>query len=236
MAIHKITYSDMFKRANIYNYGCNFNCAWCSYKLKDNGKPTKFLSVDRIKKVLRGLDIERVHFVGGEPTTCSDLAEIADFARNELGAFTKIGHATGYYPPPANIDAMSVSIKTLSDDVHVKYTGVSNASVLKNFADTYERGIKIDASSVLTPGLIDADEIENIARFIAAIDPDIPYHVTGYVPVPNAPWRKPTLDEMRTAVKNAKKYLTHVTFSCLSVQDFFNLSTTDIRYKSVRVV
>ena len=48
MGIHKITYSDIFKRANVYNYGCNFKCAWCSYKLKENGKPTEFLSMPLI--------------------------------------------------------------------------------------------------------------------------------------------------------------------------------------------
>lgn len=84
MAIYKITYSEKFRRANLHNYGCNFNCAWCSYKLNGNGRPDRFLTIDKIKEVLSQLDLERVHFIGGEPTIYPGLAEIAEFAHNQL--------------------------------------------------------------------------------------------------------------------------------------------------------
>jgi len=236
MAIYKITYSEKFKRASLYNYGCNFSCAWCSYKLKSHGKPDRFLSMDQIKDVLSQLDLERVHFVGGEPALYPGLAEIAEFAHSELGAYTKIGHSNGSCMPPENIDAWSVSIRTVSNDLHQKYTGgTSVLPVLQNFKDAYSKGINMDASSILIPGLFGQDEIEKVARFIAGIDPDIPYHIVGYVPVPNSPWRKPTYDEVKESERTAKKYLNNVTSSCLTVEDFLNIEQYDIRYKSIRV-
>lgn len=233
--IYKITYSGRFKRATLYNYGCNFDCAWCSYQLKDNPQPTRFLNLERVKETLRELDIDRVHFVGGEPTSCPDLPEIAEFAHNELGVFTKIGHSTGFNMPPDNIDAISISIKTLSENIHRRYTGVSNSRILENFKAMGRKGIYVDASSVLIPGLVDKDEIERIARFIAGIDPGIPYHIIGYVAVPGAPWRKPTPDEVKEAVVLAERYLGYVTSSCLTVEDFLSHREWDVRYDSMTV-
>lgn len=236
MAIYKITYSEKFRRANLHNYGCNFNCAWCSYKLNGNGRPDRFLTIDKIKEVLSQLDLERVHFIGGEPTIYPGLAEIAEFAHNQLDVYTKIGHSNGSCIPPANVDAWSVSIRTVSDKVHRDYTGGKSAlTVLHNFKEAYNKGIAMDASSILIPDLFGQDEIERIAQFIAEIDPTIPYHIVGYMPVPNSPWRKPTSNEVKKAEAVAKNYLKHVTSSCLSSEDFSNLHIKDIRYKSIRV-
>ena len=236
MAIYKITYSERLKRANLHNHGCNFNCTWCSYKLNGNSKPKKFLSIAEIKKALSVLDIDRVHFVGGEPTTYPQLSEISDFAKNELGIYTKIGHSNGSNAPPDSIDAMSVSIKSFSEDIHLKYTGRSNAPVLRNFANAYKRGVKVDASSVFIPGLVEHHEIENIARFIAEIDPKIQYHITGYVPVPGAPWPSPSRDGIVRAKEVAEQYLETVTTSWFrSVDDYIRMTEEDPRYQSVRV-
>jgi len=237
MPFFKITHSRRFKRATLYNYGCNFDCTWCSYKLNGNAntRPGRFLGMERIKEALRKLDIDRVHFVGGEPTSCPDLPGIAGFAHNDLGVFTKIGHSTGFNMPPDNIDAVSISIKSLSDGIHRKYTGVSNRRVLANFQAMWGKGIAVDASSVLIPGLVEKDEIERIARFVAGIDPGIPYHIIGYVPVPGAPWRKPSPDEVKEAVGLAERHLRNVTSSCLTVDDFLHHRERDERYGSIRV-
>lgn len=55
MAIYKISYNSQYKRANIHNFGCNFNCPWCSHKLHEKRCFPKFLGVDGIKEVLKKL-------------------------------------------------------------------------------------------------------------------------------------------------------------------------------------
>jgi len=236
MGIHKITYSSRFRRAGVYNWGCNFNCIGCSYKLKPPYQPgTPFLGLEKVKEVLGSLDVERVHFLGGEPTLTPNLAELARFARNELDAYTKIGHSNGSVMPPRDIDAMSISIKAYTDSIHVDYTGVSNVEVLRNFIKIYDLGVELDASSVFIPGYIDCEETEKIARFIADIDPKIPYHSIGYIPVPGAQWRRPTPVEVERVAQTARKHLSEVTFSCLSPDEALNLRGTDPRYRSVRV-
>ncbi|MBP1945996.1 radical SAM protein [Methanobacterium petrolearium] len=237
MAIYKISYSKEFKRANIHNYGCNFNCTWCSYKLGNHPKPDRFLDLGEIKEVLSRMDIEWVHFVGGEVSTYPLLEEVADFSKNVLGVRTKIGHSNGYNLPPESIDAISISIKSLSEDFYIKYTGKSNKSVLENFQAVYERGIEVDASSVYIPELIDHDEIEEIVTFIADIDPKIPYHITGYIPVPGTPWRTPTWDEITKAQKIAENYLEQVEVSWFSsFEDYLKMISKNPLYQKVTVV
>ena len=236
MPFIKVTYSSRFRRAAIYgDYRCNFRCRGCSYRLKPPEGAEPLLGVEEAKEALAGLEVERVHFLGGEPTLNPDLAEVARFAHEKLGAYTKIGHSNGSILPPAHIDAISVSIKAFDDALHRDYTEVSNAPVLANFETMYRRGIQVDASSVLIPGYIGLEEIERIARFIASLDPEIPYHIIGYVPVPGAPWRAPTREEVEEAAEAAGRYLAHVTFSALTVDDFLHLWERDKRYRSVRV-
>lgn len=236
MAIHKITYSEEFKRANLHNYGCNLNCSWCLYKLEGKPRPEKFLKLDEIKKVLCELDIKRAHFVGGEITTCSQLSEITNFTKNELGIYTKIGHSNGFYLPPESIDAMSMSIKSLSEDFYRRYTGKSNKTVLKNFKTIYKRGIELDASSVYIPGLVESDELSQIAEFISKIDPGIKYHITGYIPVPGVSWRSPTYTEIIQGKNAAEEYLENVNLSWFpSSDEYIKMIQKSPEYQKVTV-
>lgn len=236
MAIHKITYSEEFKRANLHNYGCNFSCDWCLYKLEGRSKPEKFLKLDEIKKVLYELDIQRAHFVGGEITTYPQLSEITDFTKNELGVYTKIGHSNGFKLPPGSIDAISVSIKSFSEDFYQKFTGKSNKPVLENFKTIYEMGVEVDASSVYIPGLVEEDEISRIAEFIAKLDPEITYHITGYVPVPGVSWRSPTYDEIMKGKSAAEEYLENVNLSWFpSSDEYVKMIQKNPEYQKITV-
>ncbi len=239
MPFRKVTYNARFRRAAVYSEPrCNFRCRGCSYGVKPPEGKTR-LPLQQVQEVLAELaakhPLERVHFLGGEPTLNPDLGELARFVHEKLGLFTKIGHSNGSRMPPPHIDAVSVSIKALDDGLHRDYTGVTNEAVLANFRRMYERGLTLDVSTVFIPGYVDIAEVERIARFVASVDPEISFHITGYVPVPGAPWRGPTREEVEKAAATAQRYLVHVTFSCLSPEDLHRLPERDVRYRSVRV-
>ena len=234
MAFHKVTYNRHLKQANLYWRGCNFRCHGCSYKIKGQSMEMP-LPVESVKKTLENLDITRVHFLGGEPTLNPDLSEISVFAHDHLGVYTKIGHCNGSGLPDGGIDAMSVSIKTYSDDIHIAYTGVSNAGILRNFKAAYGMEIELDASSVLIPGCVDHREIEKIAAFISDIDPFIPYHIVSFIPPAGSPWRGPSLEEMEQAASVARQYFLTVTFSLVDMEDFLHRKRADMKYASQRV-
>lgn len=207
----KVTYSPEHERVSIYNSDCNFACKGCPYLtglFKIEGRPLK---IKEIKATLLKLKPRTVFFCGREPTVNPDLLKLIDFS-NKLGAHVRI-MTNGSNPIPEGVDAASVSIKAYTNSIHLDYTGKPNYSVLKNFVEAYERGVELRASSVFIPNYIDVDELEKIASFIASIDRSIPYHIIGFIPFGNAPWRAPKLSEMLRAVEVARKRLKSVTWS-----------------------
>ena len=235
MPFVKVTFSRHFKRANVYtDRTCMLRCKGCSYKL-DNSQQRARLPAEKVKEVLSALDLKRVHFLGGEPALNPDLSEIARFAQEELGAYTKLGHSTACVLPPEHINAATVSLKAFDEELHRDYTGISNRNILENIKLMYKRGIRLDLSSVFIPEYIGLTEIERIARFIASLNPEIPYHIIGYIPVPGAPWRSPSPEEVQEAADLARRFLSHVTFSALSAEEFLTIKERDIRYQSIQV-
>ncbi|MCX7682954.1 MAG: radical SAM protein [Anaerolineae bacterium] len=79
-------------------------------------------------------------------------------------------------------------LKAWDETLHRVLTGVSNAQTLENFARAAARFEErpspppLVASTLLVPGYVDADEVDRIARFIAGLNPDIPYVLLGFAP------------------------------------------------------
>lgn len=79
-------------------------------------------------------------------------------------------------------------LKAHDDTLHRALTGVTNRRTLENFARAAARfGERPDpppvvASTLLVPGYVDAEEVGRIARFIAALNPAIPYVLLGFAP------------------------------------------------------
>ena len=75
------------------------------------------------------------------------------------------------------------------EELNIALCGVSNKPTLENFMMLGEKFYKqrpelpvLSASTLLIPGYIDAEEVENIARFIREIDPNIPYTLLAFYP------------------------------------------------------
>ena len=230
MAIYRITYAEKHKRATLHHWGCNFRCRGCTYKLKQNSRPRKFPTIEAIHDCLRGLDLAAVHFMGGEPTTNPQLPELLAFCKRHLGVTTRLGHTNGSGLVLENLDGSNVSFKAFDEGLHREYTGHPAAPLLENFRRSYAAGLKMKASTVFIPDLGGLDQVEKIAAFIGSLDWHIPFHVLGYIPVPGAPWRRPTDEEMEEAVAIARRYLDAVTFSHFTSEQAKDLEQRDDRF------
>ncbi|MCS7314311.1 MAG: radical SAM protein [Bryobacterales bacterium] len=79
-------------------------------------------------------------------------------------------------------------LKAHDPAVYRALTGACNETVLENFARAAARFRQrpepplVVASTLLVPGYVDAGEVGRIARFIAQLDPDIPYALLGFAP------------------------------------------------------
>ncbi|MGC8795043.1 MAG: radical SAM protein, partial [Bryobacteraceae bacterium] len=79
-------------------------------------------------------------------------------------------------------------LKAYDRALYQALTGGSNEAVLENFTRAAARFRErpepplVVASTLLVPGYVDAGEVGRIARFIASLDPDIPYALLGFAP------------------------------------------------------
>ncbi|MEM0448537.1 MAG: radical SAM protein [Methanomassiliicoccales archaeon] len=224
MPVFRIAFHEEDCSATICNYGCNWNCSICSYRLREEMAPTNFLSLDAILEKLSSFRMDTLNFVGGEPLTIKGINEIVAFAKNEKKAKVKIAHTNASMLPPLEVDEIGVSLRAVSKRKHLQLTGAQNTKVLGNIFRIHDMGIKMRVSTILIPELIDVEEVEKIAEFIASVGSDVPLHITGYIPVPGLPWRRPTRDEMADAVIVAKRHIPRVTCSILTVREYLEAS------------
>ena len=79
-------------------------------------------------------------------------------------------------------------LKAFDEELHRALTGISNRRTLENFARAARRFDErpdlplVIASTPLVPGYVDAKQVGKIARFIAALDPRIPYALLAFTP------------------------------------------------------
>lgn len=83
---------------------------------------------------------------------------------------------------------MKFDLKAWNEGLHRCLTSTSNRQTLENFRMVAEMGKAprqpplVIASTLLVPGYLDDEEIGGLARFIASIDPEIPYSLLGFHP------------------------------------------------------
>ncbi len=244
LAFHTVTYNDKYRFATLHNYGCTFRCPVCSYKLRSGPdgkpglsypKPKRMLTVPELKSALCSVPLDKVYFMGGEPTVAKEIQEILDFAKNELGARTFLGHTNGSRLPLRNLDGANVGLKAWDEDVHLRYTGRPKGPIFDNFANAVSAGLDMKANIVFVPGLVDLDQIEQVAAWLAGLSPKIPFHIMGYIPVPGQSFARPTGDQMVEAVKVSRKHLSNVAASHLTPEEAVDITARDDRFK-VRII
>lgn len=226
MAIFRISHREEDCSITLYNYGCNWDCCICSYKITENLAPRHFLATSEILDAMAAFRMERLAVIGGEPLICADLDRIVARAK-EAGAWVKIPHTNASILPPEGVDEVGVSIRAISKRKHMQLTGAPNQGALSNIYKIYDRGIQAHFSTILIPEIVDALEVERIAEFLKGIDPSLSLHVISYIPVPGLPWRSPTRNELEVAVQAASKHLSNVTSSRIGVREFLDQSFRD---------
>jgi pyruvate formate lyase activating enzyme len=81
------------------------------------------------------------------------------------------------------LDAANVDLKAFRDETYRKVCGARLQPVLDTIALMRKFGIWVEVTTLVVPGLNDgAGEIREIARFLAGVDRDMPWHLSRYHP------------------------------------------------------
>ncbi len=206
---HFMPGSDVFSFGTI---GCNFRCTFCQnwdisqaveavrerYKEKkdetevmigeicDEGQD---LPPKKVVEHCREQNIPVIAYTYNEPTIFAEYAgDTAKLARKH--GIKNIFVTNGYESEECLeymkdwCDAMNIDIKSFDQKF---YTEICGGAKLQGVLDTvkkaYELGIFLECTTLVIPGVNDSnEELEGIAKFLAGISVEIPWHVTAFYP------------------------------------------------------
>jgi len=179
-------------------YGaCTYDCLFCqNWHFRELGPETDGLGAEELAAKANWQTF-CVCFFGGDPTPQMPHALAA--ARLLARRGVRICWETNGSMHPEVLDqAVRLSLETggcakfdlkaYSEGLHLALTGVTNRRALENFSRAAELVTErpdpplVIASTLLVPGYVDAHEVGQLARFIAAINPEIPYALLAFHP------------------------------------------------------
>jgi len=190
-----------YKNLAVFYQACNFNCLFCqNWHFREVTHPGKTTSA-----ALLAAHVDEktacICYFGGDPTPQLPHALVASRLAVSAaeGRILRICWETNGSMHPKLLQKMAeVSLRTggcikfdlkaWSSELSLALCGVSNKRTLENFSHvaplTRERPDPpfLVASTLLVPGYIDVQEVSNIARFIASLNPEIPYSLLGFHP------------------------------------------------------
>ena len=91
------------------------------------------------------------------------------------------------------LDGINIDLKSFRESFYQDICGATLQPVLDNICFFRAQGVWVEVTTLVVPGLNDSDEeLHDIASFLAATDPDIAWHVSGFRPTYKMQDRPPT--------------------------------------------
>ncbi len=195
---------------SIGTVGCNFGCLFCQNWIISQATRELRLRLMREKKLeLMEAKVDELGYALSPKTIVESCVEkqipsIA-YTYNEPAVFfeyaydtSKLAHgkgikgvfvSNGYESEEAlktirpYLEAMNIDLKSFSDDFYRKICQARLDPVLETIKLAHKLGIWVELTTLIIPGKNDSDgELRQIAEFIAGLDKDIPWHLSGFYP------------------------------------------------------
>jgi pyruvate formate lyase activating enzyme len=180
---------------SIATVGCNFRCDFCqNYEISQfprehSGRIVgEEVEPQKIVEAAKETQARSISYTYTEPTIffefCRDTGILA--AQEGLkNIFVTNGYVTEEALEEAKgwLHAANVDLKSFSEDFYRRFCGASLQPVLDTIRRMWEAGIWVEVTTLVIPGRNDSEaELCWIAEFLAGISPDIPWHVSRFVP------------------------------------------------------
>lgn len=174
--------------------GCDFHCGYCqnwltSQTLRDPASiaPVAPMTPERFVRLALEAGAKSVSSTYNEPLITSEWAvEMFREGRKHglATSYVSNGNATeevlDYLKPW--VDLYKVDLKSF-DDRSCRQLGGKLETVLRTIEMLWAKGFWVEVVTLVVPGFNDSEaELGSIARFLAGVSPDIPWHVTAFHP------------------------------------------------------
>ncbi len=178
--------------------GCNFRCEFCQnwdlsqyHKTHDTSFIEKageeLLPADAVNYCLEN-NIPSIAFTYNEPAIFFEYAYDTARLAKENGLNT-VYVSNGFESREAlekikpYLDAINVDLKAWSPEFYLKICGARIEPVKENIKWIWENEIWMEVTTLIITNKNDSeDELKSIAKFLAKISPDIPWHISRYHP------------------------------------------------------
>lgn len=180
---------------SIATVGCNFRCGFCQNwqisqagKGKGAGLAGYTLMPQEVVEEARRTGCRSISYTYTEPTIFFEYAyDTAKLAR-EAGLYN-IFVTNGYMSGEAletirpYLDAANVDLKSFRDKFYKKTCGGGLQPVLDSIRFLRRLNIWVEITTLIVPGQNDGvEELTDIARFIAGVGKEIPWHISRFHP------------------------------------------------------
>lgn len=182
------------KSYSIATVGCNFRCLFCQ-NADISQAPREYKTIfgqttspETVVAQAQKAHCATISYTYTEPTIFMEYAlEVARKA-HDVG-MKNVFVSNGFMTKEAleaiapYLDAANVDLKAFSKSFYSEQCGAQLKPVLKTLERMKKRGIWLEVTTLLIPGLNDnPDELRQLAGFLAALDPGIPWHVSRFHP------------------------------------------------------
>ncbi|NWF54879.1 MAG: radical SAM protein [Syntrophaceae bacterium] len=190
-----------FKNLAVFFHACTFNCLYCqNWNFREETLKPRMTAVSRLVS-----DVDErtscICYFGGDPAAQLPFSLTASrkaLARKRKEILRICWETNGSMHPNLLEEMIEIALgsggcikfdlKAWDENLHRALTGITNRRTLENFRRAGERIPNrpvpplVIASTLLVPGYVEEEEVRSIARFIAAINPEIPYSLLAFYP------------------------------------------------------
>lgn len=203
---------------SIATIGCNFHCGFCqnweiSQVSKRNGAGGGYeLKPEEVVREAKKSKCKSISYTYTEPTIFFEYAlDTAKLAKKEglYNNFVTNGYMTKECLDMIKpyLDAANVDLKSFNDQFYKKICKAGLKPVLDSIEYMKKIGIWVEVTTLVVPRENDSeDELSQIAKFLANIDKNIPWHISRFHPQYNFTDNVPTpIETLKKAEEIGKK-------------------------------
>ncbi|HII06727.1 MAG TPA: AmmeMemoRadiSam system radical SAM enzyme [Methanotrichaceae archaeon] len=203
---------------SIATVGCNFRCLHCQNadisqmpKNHDGQIMGDYVAPEEVVAEAVEARCLSIAYTYTEPTIFFEYALDVSKLAAESG-LKNVFVSNGYMSEEATraiepyLDGINIDLKG-DDEFYKKVCGARLDPVKRSIELMWDLGIWVEVTTLLIPGYNDSDsQLEDIARFLVGISPDIPWHVTAFYPTYKLKDAPPTsAATLRRAIKIGKE-------------------------------
>ena len=201
------------------SFGCNMTCSFCqNYEISQHRPKSETMSIQELSTAIHSIKNNAgIAYTYNEPLMWYEYVYDTAKALKRLNPDISVVVVTNGYinaEPLLKllpyIDAMNIDLKGYSNQYYKKICGANLDPVLETIKLASQH-VHVEITTLLVTDEFDAlKEVEEISKFLASVNKDIPLHLSRYFPRYKMKNEATNVEIMEQALQIAKKYLNYV--------------------------